>query len=234
MMFYNYACVLLLFACLLHNEAKVFAASNFHQREGKTVPLPLMRCSSKIRFPQNGSDTTYSVATYLKNQEALPCAGSISVGLMKVFAEGERSAKIRQDLEKKLGHVCSAFVDLISAIAFSREMSSSICVQEAFSNRLLIETDFCGKEDGIMDSAMDTSLVSTLMAFGGHFRRAADAVVSLQALDKDSCLEKCGGGYPRILCNAYYSVASLFSQEYPKLLANKGGTFTKLHLLHAM
>lgn len=175
--------------------------------ESKVEAAEVWKCTSLIKFPNNGSESNHTIAKYLRSHRALSCSDSISSGLMKMFTKDESSAKIRQDLEKKLGNVCSAFVDLISIAAFNKKMSAGICAWKLFSDRSLNETDFCGK-GSIMDSA---ALGSTLEALGGHFKSAADAVVSLQ---KESCPEKCGDGYSRILCNAYYSIAVLFSREY--------------------
>ena len=146
----------------------------------------------------------------------MKCSKTISSGLKEIFTRSEKGLKIREDLERNLGGVCSAFVDLLSWTAFNSEiMAPGICDGSLFTDRSLSEIDFCARKrlEG------NTDLASTLgnLGGGGCFEPAARELAKLWALDESSCSAECGSGYPRILCNAYYSIATLFSREFQSI-----------------
>ena len=190
-----------------------------HLRPAPIPEVPL-KCGMYLKYPDTGFQTTHSVPDYL-DSKGLRCSEAISSQLKEIFSPGEENATtIREDLQEKLGGVCSAFVDIISTILFNNaQLSGGICQDHLFADPSL-EVDFCERIKS-MDGEEETALASNLEAFEGRWRWAkiaADGVTTLQSLDEKSCPEKCGSGYSKLLCNAYYSIALLFSQEFPKVL----------------
>ena len=207
-------CILL---CVCQVGSSGFSLGSLIDGTPPPPPPPQPKCSSFIKFP-NGTETKYHVADFLRSERAIRCSSSISTALEKMFEDGDESTKIREDtLDRSL---CSAFVDLFSVVAYHPGLTVNICAFRMLSERSLNYTDFCGNE-GPRDEEMDTAVVSNVEMFGSYFMPIASEVMKLQSLDKTTCPGKCGSGYSRILCNAFYPMATLLSREYPTILATE-------------
>ena len=217
--FYTIWCVFLasLLCCCSGEETTLLPAGI------ELSPEEPQACGMHVRSPVTGLDSYgNNIAEYLNNHSAFRCADTISSDLKKIFSPGVRNARIRADLKENLGNVCSSFVDVISVFTFyNKVMSGGICEDDLFTEDSLNGTDFC-----VRVKTLDSKpVVSAIEKFEEKFRSsksAANEVAKLLALNDSSCHRKCGSGYARILCNAYYSIASLFSQEFPKVLATRG------------
>lgn len=152
------------------------------------------KCTPFIKFP-NGSDTLFTISSYLSSKNLLPCHKTISKDLKEIFENTTQSSRIRAELQKSLGSLCSIFISTISVIAF--KLGPEICKENSLTDALLAQQDFCSLE----------GLISH------EIRKVLDL--------GSECPDRCGSGYGRVLCNAYYSVTELMNKRYPNIIASK-------------
>ncbi len=171
----------------------------------------VLACTPFIKY-SNGTDMALTIGQYLENAESLPCHGEVNRDLIMCFTGGsEVSPGLRERLKTSLGNVCGMFVELLSLLARS-DHGVDICSNMALTDATLTG-DFC--QEVVAESPDVTALMSTLDALG--YPRYSNVVAKLLNLG-DECPQKCGLNGGNILCNAYFSLASVLSIVGPQSL----------------
>ena len=175
-------------------------------------PLPVCRPFVKHR---NGSNYALTVNKYLNNQVLVPCYKSVSFELKELFKNNSLSQALRMELTNSLGDVCSQFVQILSLLA-RRNRSYDFCDAEALSTQVL-SRDFC---------LVPPSEIMTLKGSLQDVRYTGFSNVLGELLDivrGTNCASKCGRDPGKILCNAFYSLATVVSKIMTRSRGESGG-----------
>lgn len=174
---------------------------------------PVLECGAYVRFP-NGSDTPFTIDSYLSSKKVFPCFEDINRNLKDIFNKTNPSVEIRKQLRSNLGNTCSVFIDVISKIVFTN-LSHDICVEQSLGDAVIVRRNFCRTEDASFAEAITihTNLISM------KFSAVANEFMKLLSLK--NCSRQCGSGNGSVFCNAFYSMAKLLSQKFPAILAGR-------------
>lgn len=171
-----------------------------------------MKCTPFVKR-DGGGDYNVTLSQYLGTY--VGCSSSVSKGLKEIFINSEQSAKVRNELRGSLGNVCALYVGVFSRLARMNQ-SSAMCDSGALQD-VVIDQDFCEKIDP--DSASVDSTLSSLDALG--YSNYSSALSALVGLSGAACTSKCGSQSGKILCNAYFSMATVLVTVVAQEVAGK-------------
>jgi hypothetical protein len=190
--------------------------------------FPTLVCDAYVKRA-DGSSYAATLSGYLESTKPLfaECWETVNTELKDIFRNTTESAKVREELRASLGNVCAEYVEMFSIVARMRkeEEPLEMCDLDALITATVKDRDFCAMET----SETESSTLSTLISFG--YPNYSRTLIDLMGLG-DDCPAKCGEGYGRILCNAYYSMTTVLANTLqPSVSDNEANKVTASEFL---
>ena len=217
--------MVLLIACLSIAEGvSQTLATAWAQERNQQQPEHVSPCNAFVR-EANHSDSKVVIGDYLSVVlRGNNCNASVSEDLIAIFTYSKEAGKRREDLKETLLNLCSAFVDAISTTANNltygickddRDLLSTESLNQDFCNRSELETE---KSERQLEEGLEGMKLTSISTEVGKLVEISDS--------EADCAKKCGEGDGKILCNAFYSLASWLNPRYQEVYGKSDGEYS--------
>ena len=182
--------------------------------DGKKAPTePPQGAPCLPNLTRYGVSLNVTISRVLSSPKVLSCADTISKALQAMFQLDVSAEEMRRDTTDSVKDICPAFVNLTSIVVWSGygkhpgpNFRAIICSKDILTKKAVEDRDFCTFYKEYQSSS------TTTLELLEEYPKVASVFQELTSMGGD-CEMKCGKGSKRVLCNAFFVLASLLSMK---------------------